>query len=109
MLARQLEHLVLVEELSLVTELIAGMAEQGGRLITDPPRAQSLGNLGQRFQLLTDTDPIGGRGCRHATGPADPTHCTRCAVGGVGSRLLHTARLDSEVALESIDDGAEAL
>ena len=61
--ARQLEHLVLVEEFTLVPELVAEMTEQGGGLITNLTRAQSRGNLGQRFQLLADADPVGCRGC----------------------------------------------
>jgi hypothetical protein len=56
--------------------------------------------------VLTDADPIGGRGGRHATGLAYPTHCAGCAAGEVSSSLLSPSSLDSEGALETIDDGA---
>jgi hypothetical protein len=34
-LARQVEHLVFVEELTLLTELVAQVAEQGGGLVAN--------------------------------------------------------------------------
>src|ERR1700675_1793550 len=109
MQARQLEHLVLVEEFTLVTELVAEVAEQGGGLITNLARAQSRGNLGQRFQLLTDAEPIGCRRRRHAAHPADPGDYRCVAISEVSSGLLGMASLGSEVAFESIDDSAIAL
>src|ERR1700732_3022100 len=107
--ARQLEHLVLVEELTFVPELIAEMAEQGGGLVTDLARAQCLGHLGECFQLSANADAIGGRGGRHSAQAADPGDNGGVAVSEVSSSLLDIASLGSEVAFERIDDGAIAL
>src|ERR1700674_4378125 len=107
--ARQLEHLVFVEELALVTELVAEVTEQGGGLITDLASAQRLGHLGQRFQLCPDADPISGGGGGHAAQAADPGDHGCIAVSEVSSSLLDMASFGSEVTLESIEDGAVAL
>src|ERR1700716_4556405 len=64
--AGEIEHLVLVEALALVAELVAEVAEQGGGLVTDLARAQSIGHLGQRLELLTNTEPVSGGGHRDA-------------------------------------------
>ena len=61
MTARVFEHLVLVEELTLVTELVAEMTKQGDGLVADLARAKSLGDLGQFFKLGSDTEAVGGR------------------------------------------------
>src|SRR5437764_13761838 len=55
-LTRQLQHLVLDKQLSLLTELVAQMAEHRGRLVTDLASSQSLGHLWQRLQLLADAE-----------------------------------------------------
>ncbi len=58
--ARVVEHLLFVEEISLLAELVAQVAEDRGRLIADLPRAQSGGDLRHRLQLFADAEPVGG-------------------------------------------------
>jgi len=58
--ARVVEHLLFVEEVSLVAELVVQMAEHRGRLVANLARAQSRGDLGQRLQLFADAKPVGG-------------------------------------------------
>src|ERR1700682_3012548 len=106
MLASEVEHLVFVEELALVTELVAEVAEQGGGLITDLARAQRLRHLRQFFQLSADANPIGGRGGRHPAEAADPGDNSCVPVSDVGSSLLDMASRGGEVAFERIDDSA---
>src|SRR5258706_13976446 len=57
-LARVLEHLVFVEELFLLTQMLAQVAEDGGGLIRDLTRAESNPHPGQRPQLLTHPRPV---------------------------------------------------
>jgi hypothetical protein len=47
MIARVSEHLLFVEEVSLLPKLLAQVAEQGGGLVADLAGAQSLGDPGQ--------------------------------------------------------------
>src|ERR1700680_3070512 len=107
--ARQLEHLVLVEEFTLVPELVGQVTEQGGGLITYLARAQSRGHLGQPLQLRTNAHAISGGGGRHCTQPANPGDYRCVAISEVSSGLLGMASLGSEVAFESIDQRAIAL
>ena len=51
-----LQHLVFDKELSLVAELVAQVAEQGGGLVADLAGAQRLGDLGQRLELGADAE-----------------------------------------------------
>ena len=61
MTARVFEHLVLVEELTLVTELVAEMTKQGDGLVADLAGAKRGSDLGQFFELGSDAEAVGGR------------------------------------------------
>src|SRR4029077_11819820 len=63
--ARHTEHLLFVEEMSLLVQLLPKMAENGRGLITDLSSSESLGDTRQRLQLFANTEPVGSRGARH--------------------------------------------
>src|SRR5258706_2585497 len=106
-LARVLQHLVFVEELCLLTQLLAQVAEDGGGLIRDLARAKSSRNFGQRLELLTDAEPVGRRGDRHAASPGDPGGGADVAGDEVLALPLGAPGIGRELAFERIDYDAE--
>src|ERR1700737_812055 len=56
--ARLVQHLVLVEKVLLVSELVSQVAQERGGLVADLTPAQGEGDLGQRFQLPADAKAI---------------------------------------------------
>src|SRR3979490_2995844 len=70
--AGQVEHLLFVEEISLLTELVAQMREDGNRLVADLAGGKRRLDLGQIFQLSPDTEPVSGRMDRHVASPGAP-------------------------------------
>ena len=54
------QHLVFDEEVALLTQLVAQVAEESGGLVADVARAQGRGDLGQRLELLADAEAVGG-------------------------------------------------
>jgi hypothetical protein len=101
--ARMLQHFILVEEIGLVAELIAKVAEQGGGLVADLAGAQRLGDLGQRLQLLANAEAVGDGGRRHAAEPAEPADHRLVAAGVVIACHLGSARLSCGLAFERIN------
>ena len=85
------------------------MAEQGGGLVADLARAERLGNLGQRFQLLADTETIGYRGNRHTTEPAEPGDHTSAPISQVVATQLRRACLRRELTFEGINNDPQTL
>ena len=79
------------------------------RLEADLARAECGRHLGQRFQLLADTEPVGCRGHRHAASPADPGGGRDVAVDQVSTGLLNGTSLAGELTLERVDDTPKLL
>src|ERR1700730_4157977 len=68
----EVEHLLLDEEVSLVTELLAQVAEDRGRLVADLTGGERGRDRRERLQLGAATKPVCRRGDRHAAGAPDP-------------------------------------
>src|SRR5712691_4807856 len=106
-LARVPEHLVFVEELCLLAQLIAQVAEHGGGLKGDLARSKSSRHLGQRLQLLADAEPVGRRIDRHAASPGNPGGGGDVAANVMLAGQLGSANVCREQTLERIDDNAQ--
>src|ERR1700682_6021532 len=100
MLARQLEHLIFIEEISLLAEPVTQVAELGRGLVTDLARAQSCRHFWQRFQLSSNSEPVVCRGDRHATRLPDPRGGRDIAFDQMRSRLLDVAGYGRKVPIE---------
>jgi hypothetical protein len=84
------------------------VAEQRSGLIADLARPEGGRDLGQRLQLVADTEPVGGGVGRHATGAADPGHRADAAIDEMVARLLELSSLGRKLTLERIDDCPQA-
>src|SRR5258708_22490086 len=71
-LARVLQHLVFVEELCLLAQLVAQVAEHGGGLKGDLTGTEPSRYFGQRLALLAAAEPVRRRIDRHAAGARQP-------------------------------------
>src|SRR5437899_9999638 len=80
------------------------MTDHRGRLVADLAPGESTSNHRHRLQLLADTNPVEGRGNRHPAGLADPGSGGDMAAAEVLAGFLRFPRLDSELALEHVDD-----
>src|SRR6266481_4940571 len=89
-LARVLQHLVFVEELCFLAQLVAQVAEHGGGLKGDLTGTERNRHLGQRLQLLADAEPVGGRIDRHAASPGNPG-----GGGAVAANVMLAGQLGS--------------
>src|SRR5260370_1792674 len=106
-LAPVLQHLVFVEELCLLTQLIAQVAEHGGGLKGDLTGTERSRHLGQRLQLLADTDPVGRRIDRHAASAANPGARADVSANQMLAGQLGSPCVSREKTLERIDHNAE--
>src|SRR6266851_2620580 len=106
-LARVPEHLVFVEELCLLAQLLAQVAEHGGGLKGDLTGTERSRHLGQRLQLLTDAKPVGGRIDRHAAGAGDPGGSADVAANEMLAGQLGSPNVCREQTLERIDDNPQ--
>src|ERR1700730_8799086 len=101
----KVEHLLLDEEVSLVAELLAQVAEDRGGLVADLTGAERGSDPGQRLQLGADTQPVGSRGDRHAAGAADPGGGGDVATDEVLATLLDAPHHGREFELHRINQG----
>src|SRR5713226_3423811 len=109
MLAGKADPLFFVQALALLTQLVSKVADHRRRLVTDLASGECFRKLGQRFQLLADTEPVGGGRYRHAADTTDPG-CGRDVPGyEVITPLLGPSRHGRELEFQSVDDGAQAL
>src|SRR5260370_29048734 len=106
-LARVLQHLVFVEELCVLAQLIAQLAEHRGGLKGDLTGTERSRNFRQRLALLADAEPVGGRIDRHAAGAGDPGGGADVAGGQVLAGQLGSPSVSREKTLERIDDNAQ--
>src|SRR5256885_12629454 len=102
--ASQVEHLLLVEEISLLAELVAQMRQDGHRLVADLAGGKRRLHLGQLLQLGADTEPVSGRGHRHVASPSDPGSRGDVAADQMSAGILGIAALGAKVTLERVDN-----
>src|ERR1700736_196932 len=105
----KVEHLLLDEEVSLVAELLAQVAEDRGGLVADLTGAERGSDPGQRLQLGADTEPVGSRGHRHAAGAADPGGGGDVATDEVLAPLLDAPHHGRELELQGVHKCAQTL
>jgi len=98
--ARIPKHLVLIEELRFLAQPLAQVAESRGGLKGDLARAERRRHLGQRLQLLADTEPVGRRSDRHAASAGDPGTGRDVAADQMLTGLLGLPSSDREVAFQ---------
>src|SRR3979490_1392928 len=101
--AGQVEHLLLVEEISLLTELVAQMRQDGHRLVADLAGGKRRLDLGQLFKLGADTEPISGRMDRHVASPSDPGSRGDVPADQVLTIELRASRVDAELTFQRIN------
>src|SRR5258708_9120158 len=106
-LARVLQHLVFVEELCLLAQLVAQVAEHGGGLKGDLTGTERSRHLGQRLQLLADAEPVRRRIDRHAAGAGNPGGGADVAANEMLAGQLGSPSVSREKTLERIDDNAQ--
>src|SRR6266567_3622983 len=104
---RPVEHVLFIEEVFVVFEVVAHVAEQRYGLIADLARAQCGRDLGQRLQLLADTEAVRRRAHRHATAEADPGRRAHVAADEVVTRPLSLTHLSGELTLERVDNASQ--
>src|SRR5260370_41616360 len=107
--ARLVYHLLFLEEMARLAQLIAQVAEDRGGLVADLARGQGGGDLGQRLQLLAGTEPVGRRRHRHAAGAADPGGSCDVAPKQLVSGPLKLPSLPRRLPLELRDDRPQLL
>src|ERR1700756_1236988 len=93
---------LLVDKLTLLTKLIAEVADDRCSLITDRARGEGGGDSWQRLQLLADAKAIRGRGPRHLAGGGDEGARTLTGEKVIAS-LLSAVDDPTELALEAVD------
>ena len=88
-------------------QLVAEVTDDRGRLVADLTRAQALGDLGHRLQLLAHAEAVGGGGGGEPAGRGDPG-----ARGLAGKQVVASplGRGDhpAELALEPIHGGSKS-
>src|SRR5690349_18512152 len=103
---RETDPGLLVDELALLAQLIAQMADNGRRLITDLAGGEPGGDSRQGLQLLADAKTIRGRCARHLAGGGDEGAWALSGEQVIAS-LLSAMDDPTELALETIDGGGE--